>query len=347
MEILILPKYNADGPSSRYRSYNYQSYFKDNNIKYTFMPLLTDDYIKELYLGNRTKVKIIQIISVLKRFIYLLLLKKKYDLIIIEKELFPNMPFFIERLLLFNQKYSLDFDDYIAASYKNNKIKAFFLGNKIDKLSQNAKFVTVGNKWYFEEIKSNNMVYLPTVVDINRYSPLNIKEKEKEIVIVWIGSPGNAKYLYLIKDVLIELSKKYNFILKVIGAKIKIEGVKIREVKWSKSSEISELYSSDIGIMPLENSLWEKGKCGFKLIQYMGCSLPVVASDSPANNEIINDKKNGFITKDMNDWYNYLEFLIIKKDEREKMGEKGRDIVERKYSYQNWGRYYSQLIINA
>jgi hypothetical protein len=90
-------------------------------------------------------------------------------LIVIEKELLPNVPYFVEKLLLKGKTYALDFDDYIATNYKLNPLKRFFFKEKIDKLARGAKFVTVGNYWYFQEIKSDNLIYLPTVINLEKY----------------------------------------------------------------------------------------------------------------------------------------------------------------------------------
>jgi glycosyltransferase involved in cell wall biosynthesis len=271
----------------------------------------------------------------------------KYDLIIIEKELFPNVPHFIEFFFLKNRSYALDFDDYIATQYKENKNKRFFLNNKIDKLAGGAKFVTVGNHWYFEEFKSNNLIFLPTVVNLEDYPNVKRDYLSRVVTIVWIGSPTTVKYLQIVIPALQRLAKKYSVKLKVIGAKIAIEGVDVEIVDWSAQTEANELLLSDIGIMPLKDTLWEKGKCGFKLIQYMACGLPVVASQAPANQEIVENGVNGFIVYNESDWYIRLEELILNASLREQFGKSGRDRIESDYSYQVWGNRYINIIKNV
>ena len=296
MRILILPKYDQSGASSRYRLYNYLPYFEDNNIKCYCKPLLKSDYIDSLYNKRRGMMFLLQVQSILNRIFFLLFNSAKYDFIIIEKELFPNVPYFVEFFLLRNSKYTLDFDDYIATDYKLNPFKRFFLENKIDQLARKAQLVTVGNHWYFDAIKSNNLIYLPTVIDLKSYPNVKRNFKTEKVTIVWIGSPSTAKYLSLIIPVLERLNKKYSIQLKIIGAKIPIvENLEFFFVDWNMQTEANELSSSDIGIMPLKQTVWENGKCGFKLIQYMACGLPVVASALPANKEIVQDGSNGYI----------------------------------------------------
>lgn len=346
MKILFLPKYNELGASSRYRFYNFQPFFQKNGIQPCFKPLLDGNYVINLYNNKKYIVFFQKLLSLFRRFVFLMSKNDNYDLIVIEKELFPNFPYFIEKFLLKGKSYALDFDDYIAISYKLNPYKRFFLGNKIDKLARNAKFVTVGNHWYFDEIKSNNLIYLPTVISLDSYLNVKYEYKAKVITVVWIGSMITVMYLPLVVSVLKNLAKKHPIRLKVIGAYFEIDGVEVECVPWSADTEIDEIVCSDIGIMPLEDDLFTKGKCGFKLIQYMACGLPVVASALPANLEIVDDFINGYVVKNEKEWYNSLEKLIIDESLRKKMGQAGRKKIETNYSYQVWGKRYCDLLKN-
>jgi glycosyltransferase involved in cell wall biosynthesis len=141
-----------------------------------------------------------------------------------------------------------------------------------------------------------------------------------------------------------KIAQKYAVKLKVIGADIAIEGIDVELVDWDEATEVNELLSSDIGIMPLENTMWEKGKCGFKLVQYMACGLPVIASAAPANEEIIENGVNGFIIHNEDEWYAAFEKLIVSAAIREQFGIAGRRKIELNYSYQVWGNRYSNFI---
>jgi glycosyltransferase involved in cell wall biosynthesis len=268
----------------------------------------------------------------------------KFDFLIIEKELIPNCPYFLEKLLLFRKNFSLDFDDYAGTSYKTNPFKRVFLKNKIDNLAKVAKFVTVGNNWYFTEINSNNLVYLPTVIDLNKYTSIKKHNNDHVITLVWIGSPATIKYLDNLKTVFQKFSQSRKFKLKIIGGKFNLPGVDIQEVVWSSESEIEEILTGDIGLMPLNDTLWEKGKCGFKLVQYMACGLPVVASPSPANKEIIEINKTGYIASDTSQWEYYLDKLMREHELRADFGACGRQRVEKLYSYQFWGEKFAELV---
>lgn len=343
IKVLFLPKYFPEGASSRYRYYNYKKYFENNGIEVDYKPLMRDGYVKRYYNGEKNN-KFDLLFDIIKRIIFILFNKKKYDYIVVEKELIMFCPYFIEKILLYGCKYALDFDDNPKAPYTKNKIKKFILGNKIDKLVENSYLTTVGNMWYFSEFKSEKLAYLPTVIDIKKYE---MKENyiTDEIVIVWIGSKSTSKYLKIIERPLQKLSEKYPIKLKIIGGDIKLDGINIENIKWQEETESIEILNSDIGIMPLEDTYWEKGKCGFKLIQYMGCGLPVVASPAPANVEIIIQEKNGFIAKNDEEWFRYLEYLISDKELRETIGKRNRKRIREKYSYQNWEEKYIQMVL--
>ncbi|MGL6115878.1 MAG: glycosyltransferase family 4 protein [Cetobacterium sp.] len=343
IKILILTNYYQEGPSSRYRSFNYKKYFEKNNIEAEYLPLFRNGYIEKLYSGKKISF-FSKMVDILKRILYLIGNKNKYTHIIIETELIKYLPYIIEEKLLKGISYSLDFDDNPKSQYTKNIILKRIYGNKIEKLCKKAKFVTVGNNWYFEELKTNNLIYLPTVIDLDKYTRMKKIEEKKEIKIVWIGSKSTLKYLQIIEKPLKNLSKKYQIKLKIIGGKIELKDIALEYNEWSEDTEVDNILDGDIGIMPLYDTFWEKGKCGFKLIQYMACGLPVVASPSPANVEIIENKKNGYICETEDEWYNYLEVLILNSNLRKKMGEEGRKKIEKKYSYQVYGEKYANIL---
>lgn len=346
MKILFLPKYHEEGPSSRYRTYKYLTYFKERHHDYVVKPLFRDGYVKKLYSG-RSNFVLDRIVDYLRRIRYVIKFGHEYDLLVIEKELFPYIPYFFEYILLYNRKYTLDYDDAISVRYRRNLLTKVILKNKINKLAKYAELITVGNHWYWSEINSTKLEYLPTVIDTNDYRISDTKTENNIIpIIVWIGSPSTERYLKVLEGALLQLSKIYSFKLRIIGSEFQIDGLDVEYLKWSAEKEFEYLFHSDIGIMPLTSSEWEKGKCGFKLLQYMAAGLPVVGSDAPANQEIIAHNINGFIARTNSDWYDYLEKLIISSDMRKTFGTAGKLNVVRNYSYKTWGNRYVQMLEN-
>lgn len=339
MKILFLTNYYREGPSSRYRSFNYKNFFEKMGIETDYKPLMYEGYVKSLYTGIKNST-LKKVICIIKRMLFVIFRKKKYDHIVIETELVKYLPYFIEKMLLKNISYSLDFDDNPKLQYVNSKIYR----NKIENLCNKAKFVTVGNSWYFKELKGENLEYLPTVIDIEKYNKKENYKNDKSIRIVWIGSKSTEFYLKIIQGVIVELSKKHNIIFKIIGGNLENSKINIEAVEWREETEVKNILESDIGIMPLNDTYLEKGKCGFKLIQYMACGLPVVASPAPANKEIILNNENGFIAYNENEWFYYLEKLIENADLRERLGNNARKRVEEYYCYQVWTEKYIELL---
>ena len=141
----------------------------------------------------------------------------------------------------------------------------------------------------------------------------------------WIGSPGTSKYLMLIEDVLKELSIDKDFRINLIGAhKININGVNINYIKWDENTEVEEISKFDVGIMPLPDNPWERGKCGFKLIQYSSCNIPVIGSSIGVNKDIIINGVNGFQANSTDEWIKYIRLFKQDKKLSLKMGYNGR-----------------------
>lgn len=336
MKILFLTKYDSMGASSRYRFFQFYDFYKENNIEITTQTFFDDEYIIDLYIGKRNIRSILT--AYIKRF-FTLFSVKKYDLLVVEKELFPYLPAVFERILkLMGIKYIVDYDDAIFHQYdnSNNKIIKLFLSNKIAKVMKYSSLVVAGNSYLasYATKTGAKAIVVPTVIDLEKYDKtITPKKDDNAVVIGWIGSPSTSKYLTFLEDVFLELSEKYNIKVHIIGASVSpFKIFKPNLIKWSEETEIEEMKKFDIGIMPLLDSPWEKGKCGFKLIQYMGCSLPVLGSAVGVNSEIIDHVKNGFLATTIEEWKDGLEVLIGDKDLRKEYGKEGRDKVEKYYS---------------
>jgi glycosyltransferase involved in cell wall biosynthesis len=263
-----------------------------------------------------------------------------WDLLWIEKELFPWLPAWAESFLSRRGiPYVIDYDDAVYHRYdlhRNPLIRALF-GKNIDTVMQYATTVVVGNDYLAEharKARAQKIVYLPSVVDINRY-PIG-KKVSKQFRIGWIGSPITAPYLGLIKDALIEVCKKTEACMVLIGAgeRDPLPGLEKEILPWSEDSEVANLQSCDVGIMPLADEPFTRGKCGYKLIQYMASGLPVVASPVGVNTCIIEQGKTGFLASCKEEWTQALFTLYHDIEMRRNMGTAGRQKIEKEYSLQ-------------
>ncbi len=335
--IYFFTRYGRLGASTRIRTLQY---FDKGNILFP-KKILINNLIGNKQLVYKYKKKKYQIlplfISYLKRLFWLICTKKT-DLIYIEKELYPILPYFIESLFLKGKKYILNYDDAVFDYYESSQtfLIRYFLKNKHKLLMKNSFLTICGNEFlrnYAKDSGCRNIKIIPSVIDIKKYKINNSKNVIP--VICWIGSNSTIHNLELLKPVFQKLAKDKEFILKIIGSDLyHIKDINCIKIKWSEDTEVSELSNSDIGIMPLINTRFAFGKCGYKLIQYMGVGLPVVASNIGSNNKIVKDGVNGFLADTQNNWFYYLKILLESYELREKLGRNGRKMVEDKYSVQ-------------
>ncbi len=334
MKIIALTRYSRKGASSRMRFHIFFEELRKKGFDIEEKNLLDDEYLENIYSENK-----IDLVYILKRYLrrFLTLFKfYKYDLIWLEKELFPKSPATFERLLsILGAKMVVDFDDAVFHNYdqiESNYSLKLLLKNKIDVVMRTSSLVLCGNSYIAKRANdagAKNICIIPTVVDLERYQ---VKYSDNErIIIGWIGTPITDHSLDLIIPALEELSLKFDFSLKLIGTNRTLNNIHTINIPWSEEKEASNIESIDIGIMPLKNLPMEKGKCGYKLLQYMASGKPVIGSSVGVNKDIIKDGVNGFLAKEHQDWVDKLEILIEDKQKRLSLGREGRKLVERKY----------------
>lgn len=351
MRIIFFTRYTRLGASSRLRFFQFFPYFNSKGIIVDTSPLFNDQYLSELY--GKEKISRWNIVKSYFNRIIDLLKVHNYDLVVVEKELFPFFPSIVEVLLsLFRVKYIVDYDDAIFHNYDQhpNKFIRHFLGNKIGTVMRCSALVVAGNAYlekYALKSGAKKVVIIPTVIDTYQYK---IKEYQKspEVTIGWIGSPSTLKYVEMLKPVLEEIKRRHAIKLHIVGGKAGI-GLKDGEeiVEWSEAGEVETIRKFDIGIMPLKDQLWEYGKCGYKLIQYMGCGLPVIGSPIGVNNIIIKEGVNGYKPNNADEWMKALESLIVDQGLRMAMGNEGRRLVEESYSLEKASKIWISLIFKV
>jgi glycosyltransferase involved in cell wall biosynthesis len=335
-QLLILSRYARLGASSRLRFYQFISYLESSGFRITIEPLLDDEYIINLYAGRRA-----HFISIVKTYFNRLLYIKnsaRFNIVWVEKELLPWLPAWLE-LNLLPQHISLvvDYDDAIFHQYDQHQsaLVRWLLGNKIDTVMHRANLVIAGNSYLADRARqagARQVEILPTVVDTTRYCVFS-RLDNNQVTIGWIGSPATAHYLQLIAPALREVGKIRKVRLVAVGANAsQLEGLPIEAVQWTEESEVEQIQHFDIGIMPLPDEPFERGKCGYKLIQCMACGKPVVASPIGANAEIVRDGVEGFWASSQADWISMLTRLIDDSSLRISMGSAGRARVENVYS---------------
>jgi glycosyltransferase involved in cell wall biosynthesis len=313
-------------PSSRLRFLACKDEFLKHEIEATFMPIPSDP-VGRLRLFLEAKRHDVVVIQKKTSF-------KRYELALM-RHLNPNIIF--------------DYDD--AVMFHELEHGKPLTGKNVIKFLRTIKYcraVVAGNNFLAEFARPNcpDVYVLPTPIDTEKYRLKDYSEKNDRVIIGWIGVSGNLRYLKRLEPVFRNISGRYpDAALKIISNdSIAMDGVNIEFKKWRLEDEIEDLRGIDIGIMPLDDSLWAKGKCGYKILQYMGAGVPVVASPVGINVEFIRHGENGFLATSNEDWMSSLELLIKDPEMRKNFGVKGRQILEERYSLKRYAEKYSSII---
>ena len=302
-------------------------------------PLFTNQYLRELYRDKR-KSSISVIACYFRRFLDLRH-SVDFDLIWVEKELFPYLPAWFEaRLLSARTPYVVDYDDAVFhnCDMHSSTIVRKILERKFEPLLRGASVIMAGNRYLAEwaiASGARHVEIIPTVVDLAHYPhmPKPDNPNNKELRVIWIGSPSTSKYLEIIREPLQAAAALHHLHCVTIGAdKLNNWPIPLKQLPWDERLESQMIGSCDVGIMPLQHGPWELGKCGYKLIQYMACGLPVIASPVGANVDIVNNSGGGFLASSMPEWMDAFDRLAGDSALRRRMGTNGRRAVEIHYS---------------
>lgn len=337
LKVLLLTRYASLGASSRVRFYQYLSYLEGHGIQVDAAPLFDNEYLTRLYSGRRPEWRALAK-AYFKR-ISVLCHAQRYDLVWLEYEALPWLPAWLEmRLGLARRPFIVDYDDAIFHRYDLNRSRFVraLLGNKIDLVMRNSRLVIAGNDYLADRATSagaQNVEILPTVVDAERYRPQHNTDPDV-VTIGWIGSPSTQHYLDLVLPAISRLYAIGQPIrLAVVGGRVDGDhNFPVVNIPWTEAGEVGVIQTFDVGIMPLLDSPWERGKCGYKLIQYMACGKPVVASPVGVNRSIVTHGVNGFLAQSVEDWLESLQRLIENPSLRAEMGRLGRARVEAEFS---------------
>lgn len=208
--------------------------------------------------------------------------------------------------------------------------------------------VVAGNSFLagFAEANCSRVIVLPTPVDIARCLPKDNMALTDTVTVGWLGVSGNLHYLETLAPVFRHLAQEFpQFRLKIVSnAFIDMEGVPIIKERWSLEGEAASLASFDIGLMPLNDTLWARGKCGYKILQYFGAEVPAVASPVGINSEFVQHGHNGLLATDAGEWLVALRSLLADATLRRQMGAHGRKLLEEKYSLQCYVEQYAAFI---
>jgi glycosyltransferase involved in cell wall biosynthesis len=272
---------------------------------------------------------------------------RQHDVVVLFKTL-GFSPLELRLLHRANPRIVFDFDD--AIMFREQKHRAPLDGRNFRKFLRTLNIcsaVVAGNDFLacFARACGCRTVVLPTSIDLDRYHLKNYANGPG-LTIGWLGLSDGLPYLRSVAPVLQRLSQTFpGLTLKVVSDKpLSLDGVTVTNELWSLETEQAQLSSFDVGIMPLWDSVWTRGKCGYKILQYMGVGTAVVASHVGVNGEIITSGKNGFLARTEEDWEHAIGSLISDSDQRRTLGLRGRELVETRYSLNAYADGYAKVL---
>jgi glycosyltransferase involved in cell wall biosynthesis len=339
MKILALPRFGPAGASSRLRLLQFLGEWNAHGMRTCTQTLIGDDLLRVKYAAGR--YPILRLLAAYAARTGHVAWSTDADLLWIEKEALPWLPASLEKMVLGHRPYVLDFDDAVFHNYDRHRLPIVrrLFGRRVDELMAGARLVVAGNEYLAQRARNAGAPWVeiaPTVVDLQRY-PIGCgtTAPTEPPRIVWIGSPSTAQYLGLVAAPLAQLAKQHRFVFRVIGATPPpLPGVQVEALPWSADTEAQRIGECDFGVMPLFDTPWEQGKCAYKLIQYMACGLPTVASAVGANNDVTIEGGTGFLVQSDSQWVQRLQQLLEDAALRRRLGAAGRRRVEQRYSLQ-------------
>ena len=335
---LVQGPYNTS-PSQRYRIEQWEPLLRERGVDITFASFEDEDLHALLYKPGMVGRKLQLVTRGLGRRLSLIRKVKDYDLVYILREAALLGPPVFERLIAQSGvPMVFDFDDAIFVSYRspsNGYLSYLKFASKTKTICRIASHVMVGNPYLADYARQVNdrVTVIPTTIDTEKYRVPERKKKDGPVVIGWTGSYSTVQHLDTMRGALKKLAEKESFRLRVIGTpSYECAPVDVEAMPWRAETELEDLSEIDIGMMPLPDDRWSKGKCGLKALQFMALGIPTICSPVGVNTDIIQDDQNGFIAATEDEWVEKLTRLLRSAELRERLGHAGRVTVEEKYS---------------
>lgn len=337
--LAIVPNPYDTSPGQRFRIEQWEPILKQHGLEITYAPFTNEELLAFLYKQGHSAKKLSGVTAGFSRRFRLLASVRQYDAVYVFREaaLFgpPILEMLIKRLKV---PMVFDFDDAIFVSYRspsNGYLSYLKFAGKAGKICAMSAHVMVGNPYLAEYTRrfNPNVTVIPTTIDLNKYHARERGESGNDPIIGWTGSFSTVQHLDTLRGAMQRLAQRRRFKLRVIGTpEYKIDGVETEAMQWRADTEVADLDPIDIGIMPLPDDAWSKGKCGLKALQFMALGIPTICSPVGVNTDIIQNGENGFIADTEDEWVEKLDALLGSVELRNRLGHAGRITVEQRYS---------------
>lgn len=337
--LAIVPSIYDTSPGQRYRIEQWEPLLRKHGVEITYAPFESEELHSLIYKPGNMRRKLSLVAESTSRRYATMKSVKDFDAVYVFREAALLGPPFFERWIYRSGvPMVFDFDDAVFVSYRsptNGYLSYLKFASKTKSICRMSAHVMAGNPYLAEYARqvNPNVTIVPTTIDTDKY-PVVEKGNETGIPIIgWTGSFSTVQHLDTLRSALQRLAKETKFRLRVIGTpSYKLDGVDVEAMQWRAATEVEDLEAIDIGIMPLPDDNWSKGKCGLKALQFMALGIPTVCSPVGVNKDIIQDGENGFLAGSEDEWNDKLGRLLHSAELRRQLGHAGRRTVEEKYS---------------
>lgn len=360
MKVLFILPAPAAGASTRFRVLPFLPYLRAKGIEAHLSPLMNDSAYQMIHNPGLYRQKAWILARGLGNRVRDAIVSRQFDAVYIQREAYLFGPPVIEYLLhRFNGRLVLDVDDAIfepfshSGSVVDSIAYRFKYGSRTFRVARRCRVIHAGNTYLRERLSTVNpeTIRFPTVMETDRY-PLRPDHIDGPVTIGWIGSSSTTVYLRKKARVFSELLRRHgkNVAFHFVGTQhydASVLGPHSRLSDWDPVREVSDLHGFDIGIMPLDDSEWSKGRCGTKMLQYMAVGVPAICSPESSVTDLIENGRNGVIARTDDEWIESISDLVHDRKRRRAIGLAGRETLHEGYSVRGWAPRFIQSLEQA
>ncbi|MGQ0433337.1 MAG: glycosyltransferase family 4 protein [Microthrixaceae bacterium] len=356
LRVTCLVHYPTDlSPGQRFRFEQWLRLLPEGSVRVELRPLFSASAYRDLYEPGHTPRKVAHTAGGWARRLRDVVAPGRPDVVLLYREAFPFGPplfeWFVERRL----PVVFDFDDAVYlpnVSDANRAVAALKRPGKTARIVAGSTITTVGNAHLAEYARrfGDHVTILPTTLDVKEYRPeARTRPTGGRLRIGWSGSPTTAPHLSSIANALRRALPEVGAELDIVGApRFAVGGLPDFVARpWSRETEILDVSGFDVGLMPLPDDEWSRGKCGFKVLLYMALGVPVVASPVGVNTEIVEDGVNGLLASTEDEWVEAIKRLAAGPGLRRRLADAGRTTVVERYSGQGWAPRFLEVLEKA
>jgi glycosyltransferase involved in cell wall biosynthesis len=337
--LALVPSVFDTAPGQRFRIEQWDSLLRESGVEIVYEPFECEELHSIISSRGRALAKSRLVIKGLVNRAGALIGMRDYDAVYVFREAALLGPAIFEYWVkLSGVPMVFDFDDAVFVPYDspaNGSWSKLKFPGKTRTICRLSSHVMAGNPYLAEYARrvNSNVTIIPTTIDTDKYTPGRSAPESATPVIGWSGSFSTVQYLDILREPLQRLAAREKFRLRIIGASnYRLDGVDLEVMPWRSQTEVEDLRVIDIGVMPLPDDAWSRGKCGLKALQYMALGIPTICSPVGVNSDIIQDGVNGFLASTADEWIEKLTALLRAPDLRKRLGSAGRRTVEAKYS---------------